>query len=382
MNKLIGGIALLFLVGGAGSSAHADGPWCAFYDASTYNCGFYSFEQCYETVRGAGGSCRPNFFQNFGDRPAGRTARDTEADVTDPDQTSRSPSRSGKRAAFDLDRPRGVATCAVEPSADLLQRLLVAAALGIGGARQRHAGPCSSRIAQFSRRCASLARKSERRADGAADRLAHSSMPTDAGLGQTRRADRRKRRSPTLARAKRLDKRRSRSSGARDTAAARPECAICGDRLARGPFQTEFREATQVGKSARAVAGDRWGARTATRYGARARFEADRRRRGGHRGGDHRRGRPGISVPDRLARCILRRLFRHDGSHLRRQRDLRRLPSGRSAALARLAASARHATRKRQDGAGRFLRRHLRPSRRAFALLSPGRKVSRRDRRA
>ena len=70
MHKLIGAIALLFLVG-AGSSAHADGPWCAFYDASTYNCGFYSFEQCYETVRGAGGSCRPNFFQNFGDgRPA------------------------------------------------------------------------------------------------------------------------------------------------------------------------------------------------------------------------------------------------------------------------------------------------------------------------
>ena len=70
MHKLIGGLALLVLVG-AGSSAHADGPWCAFYDASTYNCGFYSFEQCYETVRGAGGSCRPNFFQNFGDgRPA------------------------------------------------------------------------------------------------------------------------------------------------------------------------------------------------------------------------------------------------------------------------------------------------------------------------
>ena len=75
MNKLIGGIALLFLVAGGGSSARADGPWCAFYDASTYNCGFYSFEQCYETVRGAGGSCRPNFFQNFGDgRPAGRRA--------------------------------------------------------------------------------------------------------------------------------------------------------------------------------------------------------------------------------------------------------------------------------------------------------------------
>ena len=33
------------------SSAHADGPWCG----STYNCGFYSFEECYETVRGAAG---------------------------------------------------------------------------------------------------------------------------------------------------------------------------------------------------------------------------------------------------------------------------------------------------------------------------------------
>ena len=61
MNKLIGGIALLFLVVGGGSSARADGPWCAFYDASTYNCGFYSFEQCYETVRGAGGRAGPIF---------------------------------------------------------------------------------------------------------------------------------------------------------------------------------------------------------------------------------------------------------------------------------------------------------------------------------
>jgi hypothetical protein len=75
LNKLIGGIALLFLVVGGGSSARADGPWCAFYDASTYNCGFYSFEQCYETVRGAGGTCRPNFFKsNIGGQPAGRCA--------------------------------------------------------------------------------------------------------------------------------------------------------------------------------------------------------------------------------------------------------------------------------------------------------------------
>ena len=74
MNKLIGVIALLFLIGGAGSSAHADGPWCAFYDASTYNCGFDSFQQCLATVRGAGGWCRQNFFEPSGGarRPTGR----------------------------------------------------------------------------------------------------------------------------------------------------------------------------------------------------------------------------------------------------------------------------------------------------------------------
>ena len=65
MSKVIGGFALLFLVAGTGSGANA-GSWCAFYDASTYNCGFNSYQQCLETVRGAGGYCRPNPFE--GDR--------------------------------------------------------------------------------------------------------------------------------------------------------------------------------------------------------------------------------------------------------------------------------------------------------------------------
>jgi hypothetical protein len=60
MNKLIGGVALLLLIG-AGSSAHADGPWCAFYDVSTYNCGFYSYEQCYENIRGLAARADPIF---------------------------------------------------------------------------------------------------------------------------------------------------------------------------------------------------------------------------------------------------------------------------------------------------------------------------------
>jgi hypothetical protein len=69
---LIAGLALLFLIGGGGRGAQAAGSWCAFYDASTYNCGFHSFEQCRETVLGAGGWCRPNFFE---DRPGGQRSR-------------------------------------------------------------------------------------------------------------------------------------------------------------------------------------------------------------------------------------------------------------------------------------------------------------------
>ena len=67
-NKVIGVAVLLFSTSGIGTSAQA-APWCAFYDASTYNCGFHSFEQCLATVRGSGGWCRPNFFEGYtGDR--------------------------------------------------------------------------------------------------------------------------------------------------------------------------------------------------------------------------------------------------------------------------------------------------------------------------
>ena len=77
MNKLIAGFALLFLIGGTGTSAKA-APWCAFYDPSTYNCGFYSYQQCLETIRGIGGWCRPNLFEGSGGdrKPSGRKPRD------------------------------------------------------------------------------------------------------------------------------------------------------------------------------------------------------------------------------------------------------------------------------------------------------------------
>ena len=46
------------------------GPWCAFYDLSTYNCGFQNYAQCYATIYGNGGWCRHNFFE-----PSGRNRR-------------------------------------------------------------------------------------------------------------------------------------------------------------------------------------------------------------------------------------------------------------------------------------------------------------------
>ena len=54
---LAGGVAVTTLLAGADAQA---GSWCAWYDAYTYNCGFYSYRQCLATVAGAGGACRPN----------------------------------------------------------------------------------------------------------------------------------------------------------------------------------------------------------------------------------------------------------------------------------------------------------------------------------
>jgi hypothetical protein len=62
MPKIIGGLALMFLIAGPSTGAHA-GAWCAFYDSSTYNCGFHSYAQCYETIFGNGGWCRQNIFE-------------------------------------------------------------------------------------------------------------------------------------------------------------------------------------------------------------------------------------------------------------------------------------------------------------------------------
>ena len=72
LRKMACGLVLTFPVVGSGTSAQA-GPWCAFYDSSTYNCGFHSYAQCYATIYGNGGWCRPNIFE-----PSGRDRRSSK----------------------------------------------------------------------------------------------------------------------------------------------------------------------------------------------------------------------------------------------------------------------------------------------------------------
>jgi hypothetical protein len=50
-------------------------PWCVFYDSSTYNCGFTSYQQCMATAQGGQGFCRPNPFVAQSGQQQRRTRR-------------------------------------------------------------------------------------------------------------------------------------------------------------------------------------------------------------------------------------------------------------------------------------------------------------------
>jgi Protein of unknown function (DUF3551) len=71
MKALFCACALLFFASAAEANEAKPAAWCVFYDPSTYNCGFSTYQQCMETARGAGGFCRPNPFES----PRGRQRR-------------------------------------------------------------------------------------------------------------------------------------------------------------------------------------------------------------------------------------------------------------------------------------------------------------------
>jgi hypothetical protein len=65
MKLLLSVVAILAATSMLGASAQAQNyPWCAQYCGGGLNCGFVSFEQCMDTVRGIGGFCiRNNRYQ-------------------------------------------------------------------------------------------------------------------------------------------------------------------------------------------------------------------------------------------------------------------------------------------------------------------------------
>jgi hypothetical protein len=53
-------IAALGVTAHAASAQAREYPWCARYDAWSYNCGFTTIGQCQATISGAGGVCERN----------------------------------------------------------------------------------------------------------------------------------------------------------------------------------------------------------------------------------------------------------------------------------------------------------------------------------
>jgi hypothetical protein len=60
----IGLVALIAPINVAEAAQTRSYPWCVFYDSSTYNCGFTTYEQCMATAQGGQGFCRPNPFES------------------------------------------------------------------------------------------------------------------------------------------------------------------------------------------------------------------------------------------------------------------------------------------------------------------------------
>jgi Protein of unknown function (DUF3551) len=53
--------AVLIDAGAGGAKAAA---WCAWYDAYTYDCGYYTFQQCLDTIHGSGSYCSRNVYDS------------------------------------------------------------------------------------------------------------------------------------------------------------------------------------------------------------------------------------------------------------------------------------------------------------------------------
>jgi len=78
-SALFAAVAIAAMAALARPAAAIEYPWCAQYggnDDGGRNCGFVSFEQCMETIRGMGGFCERNlFYTGPTERPAKRARK-------------------------------------------------------------------------------------------------------------------------------------------------------------------------------------------------------------------------------------------------------------------------------------------------------------------
>jgi len=72
------GLVVAALAIDARASGADAAAFCAWYDAYTHDCGYYTFQQCLDTIRGVGGYCARNVYEpvaSYDPRPQHRKHR-------------------------------------------------------------------------------------------------------------------------------------------------------------------------------------------------------------------------------------------------------------------------------------------------------------------
>jgi len=95
---VLSGMIAAALLSSAPARAETWYPWCAWYDWTTYNCGFVSQQQCLATISGQRGVCRPNQFppppgarrgKRQSEAPSGSGPRSSSAGTARPGEPAR-----------------------------------------------------------------------------------------------------------------------------------------------------------------------------------------------------------------------------------------------------------------------------------------------------
>jgi hypothetical protein len=61
-NLAMAGLLATAVLIDARANAAAAAAWCAWYNSYAHDCGYYTFKQCLDTIRGVGGYCARNVY--------------------------------------------------------------------------------------------------------------------------------------------------------------------------------------------------------------------------------------------------------------------------------------------------------------------------------